>query len=48
LPGGGVRVLMQVGSPLAPGGAAAVEAHYVAVTERLREVVLEMWDALRE
>jgi long-chain acyl-CoA synthetase len=48
LPGGGVRVLMQVGSPLAPGGAVAVEAHYVAVTERLREVVLEMWDALRE
>ena len=48
LPGGGVRVLMQVGTPLEPGGYVAVEAHYVAATDRLRNVVEGMWNALRE
>jgi long-chain acyl-CoA synthetase len=48
LPGGDVRVLMQVGAPLEPDGYAAVEAHYVAATDRLRNAVEGMWNALRE
>ena len=47
LPGGGFRVLMQFGAALEPGDSAAVEAQYVAATDRLRDVVQEMWQALR-
>jgi long-chain acyl-CoA synthetase len=56
LPSGSVRILMQVGPPLEPqalGEAAAdasmaVERQYAAATERLREAVKKMWNALRE
>jgi long-chain acyl-CoA synthetase len=56
LPSGSVRILMQVGAPLEPqalGEAAAdasmaVERQYAVATERLRETVKKMWNALRE